>query len=102
MVPEIRSSNYTSLFSNAFPALRESAPGNIQEPLLPTLRNLVVVNNTADSATFQKELRGLRSAIDWREIMAWREDTNTSRLHEEISASLDKDDVTSLQFTRLV
>jgi hypothetical protein len=102
MVPEIRASNYTSLFSDAFPALRDSAQGNIQEPALPALRSLVVVNNTADPAKFENDLHGLKSAIDWREIMVWREDSTEKRLHEEISASLDKDDVISLQFTRLV
>jgi acyl-CoA synthetase (AMP-forming)/AMP-acid ligase II len=99
MVPEIRASHYTSLFSDAFPALRDSAQGNIQEPALPALRSLVVVNNTADPAKFENDLHGLKSAIDWREIMVWREDSTEKRLHEEISASLDKDDVISLQFT---
>jgi hypothetical protein len=102
MVPEIRSSRYTSLFSNAFPALRESSKGSIQEPALPTLRNLVVVNNSVDSTKFQDDLHGLKCAIDWRELMVWREDTNEKRLQQESTASLHKDDVISLQFTRLV
>jgi len=102
MVPEIRTSRYTSLFADAFPALRESPQGNIQEPALPALRSMVVVNNTPDSTKFQNDLHGLKSAIDWREIMVWREDGKERKLFNEISASLDKDDVISLQFTRLV
>jgi hypothetical protein len=102
MVPEIRTSRYTSLFADAFPALRESSQGNIQEPALPTLRSMVVVNNTPDSTKFQNDLHGLKCAIDWREIMVWREDTKEKNLLEEISTSLDKDDIISLQFTRLV
>lgn len=102
MVPEIRTSRYTSLFADAFPALRESSQGNIQEPALPTLRSMVVVNNTPESTKFQNDLHGLKCAIDWREIMVWREDTKEKNLLEEISTSLDKDDIISLQFTRLV
>ncbi|KIM85713.1 hypothetical protein PILCRDRAFT_5365 [Piloderma croceum F 1598] len=99
MVPEIRTSCYTSLFADAFPALRESSQGNIQEPALPALRSMVVVNNTPDLTKFQNDLHGLKCAIDWREIMVWREDTKEKKLLEEISASLDKDDIISLQFT---
>lgn len=62
----------------------------------------MVVNNSADPNKFQDEVHGLKSAIDWREIMVWREDAKEKQLHKKISASLDKDDVISLQFTRLV
>jgi hypothetical protein len=101
MVPQLRTSHFTFLLSGAFPALRDSSPGNIQEPAIPKLRNLVVVNNTLDSNKFRNDLHGLKSAIDWRELMIWREDTKEKRLHQEISASLHKDDVINLQFTRL-
>jgi len=101
MVPQLRTSHFTFLLSGAFPALRDSSPGNIQEPAIPKLRNLVVVNNTLDSNKFRNDLHGLKSAIDWRELMIWREDSKEKRLHQEISASLHKDDVINLQFTRL-
>jgi hypothetical protein len=100
MVPELRTSHYTSLFANAFPSLRESTQGNIQEPSLPALRNLVVVNNAIDPTKFQDSVHGLKSAIDWREIMVWREDGKEKKLQNEML--LDKDDIISLQFTRLV
>lgn len=67
---------------------------------MPKLRNLVVVNNPSDPHKFRHDLHGLKCAIDWREFMAWREDAKEKRLHEEISASLHKDDVINLQFTR--
>jgi|ERR1700734_3956048 hypothetical protein len=101
MVPQLRTSQYAFLLSGAFPALRDSSPGNIQEPAIPELRNLVVVNNTSDSHKFRKDLHGIKSAIDWREIMVWREDAKQKRLHQEITTSLHKDDVINLQFTRL-
>jgi len=99
MAPQIRTSHYTSMFADAFPALRESPQGNIQEPALPALRNLVVVNNTADPTKFQDDIHGLKSAIDWREIMVWREDVKEKQQLEQISASLNENDIISLQFT---
>jgi hypothetical protein len=101
MVPQLRTSHYTFLLSGAFPALRDSSPGNIQEPALPELRNVIVVNNTPDSTKFRHDLHGMKSAIDWRELMVWREDAKEKRSHQQISASLRKDDVINLQFTRL-
>jgi hypothetical protein len=102
MVPQLRTSQYLFLLSGAFPALRDSSPGNIKEAALPDLRNLIVVNNTADSRKFRSDLHGIKSAIDWRELMVWREDARQRRSRQEISASLHKDDVINLQFTRLV
>lgn len=102
IVPRIRTSHYTFLLSGALPALRDSSPGDIQEPALPELRNLVVVNNGADSAQFRKDLHGLKCAIDWRETLVWREDAREKRLYDNASRSLHKDDVINLQFTRSV
>lgn len=102
MVPQLRTSQYLFLLSGAFPALRDSSPGNIQEPAIPELRNLVVVNNTSNSTQFRKDLHGLKSVIDWRELMVWSEDAKEKRSHQELSASLHNDDVINLQFTRLV
>jgi acyl-CoA synthetase (AMP-forming)/AMP-acid ligase II len=93
IVPRIRTSHYTFLLSGAFPALRDSSPGNIQEAALPELRNLVVVNNAADPAEFRKDLHGLKSAIDWRETLVWREDAKEKKSYEETSKSLHKDDL---------
>ena len=97
LVPSIRTSCYTEMFSSNFPDLRNSTPGAIREPALPDLRNLVVVDNTGETGKWE-----LRCAIDWREIMVWREDTCEGRLQKEISRSLHKDDVINLQFTRFV
>ena len=79
MVPQLRTSQYLFLLSGAFPALRDSSPGNIQEPAIPELRNLVVVNNTSNSTQFRKDLHGLKSVIDWRELMVWSEDAKEKR-----------------------
>lgn len=87
------------MLTDALPGLRGSMPGNIQEPTLPGLRNLVVVDND-DAFLGQREKLGVRSTIDWREIMIWREGTREQELLREMCASLHKDDVINLQFTR--
>jgi acyl-CoA synthetase (AMP-forming)/AMP-acid ligase II len=99
IVPRIRSTSYLSMFSNAFPALRESSQGNIHIPELPQLRNLVVVD---DKGELRAELRklDLHCAIDWREVIVWREDAKEKYLHDKISRSLDQNDIINLQFTR--
>ncbi|KAF7974868.1 hypothetical protein HWV62_11121 [Athelia sp. TMB] len=100
LVPSIRTSHYTFLLSGAFPALRDSSPGAIDEPALPALRNIVIVNHTTDREKYRKDLHGLKGTIDWREVMMWREDGREANELKEISKSLNKDDVINLQFTR--
>lgn len=99
-MPSIRTSHYTFLLSGAFPALRDSSPGAIDEPALPALRNIVIVNHTTDREKYRKDLHGLKGTIDWREVMMWREDGREANELKEISKSLNKDDVINLQFTR--
>ncbi|OCH93936.1 acyl-CoA synthetase [Obba rivulosa] len=99
LVPRLRSSAYISMLADALPALRHSAPGNIQEPELPTLRHLVVVDNTGDPELFQKEMSKTRCAIDFREVLVWREDGPEARRVQEIAGGLHCDDVINLQFT---
>ncbi|KZP15938.1 acetyl-CoA synthetase-like protein [Athelia psychrophila] len=99
MVSSLRTSNYTSLFASTLPALRDSSPGNIQEPSLPDLRNLVVINNGTDSAGFERDLCGLKCAVDWRDVLAWQEDAQESKVMAEIARGLNKDDITNLIFT---
>jgi hypothetical protein len=85
------------MFSSEFPGLCSSTPEDVREPALPELRNLVIVDNKGEARKHE-----LKSAIDWREIMIWREDTKEGWLHKEISSSLHKDDIINLQFTRFV
>lgn len=102
VVPHIRSSAYVRMLCDAFPALANSRPGDIQEATLPALRHLVVVDNTGEFKQFERELEGVRPAVDFREVMVWREDTAERRRVEDITAGLEVDDVINLQFTRCV
>jgi hypothetical protein len=101
-VPRIRTSNYIRMLSDAFPGLRNSSPGNIQEPALPSLRNLVVVSNIHDTTEWHRETCDVKSITDWREILIWREDTWEQRQVEELVQSQRSDEVINLQFTRWV
>jgi hypothetical protein len=102
VVPRLRSSAYISMLSHAFPTIRNAPPGNIQEEELSDLRNLIVVNNTGSSRVFRSEIESVKSMIDFRELMVWREDTKEKHLHLETQASLHESDVINLQFTRFV
>jgi hypothetical protein len=99
-VPRIRTSNYIRMLSDAFPELCNSSPGNIQEPTLPLLRNLVVVSDINDTAEWHQEMCDVKSITDWREVLIWREDTWEQRRIEELVQSQRSDEVINLQFTR--
>lgn len=81
------------------PDIKGSRPGAIHVEGLPELRNLVVVDNLGVYKGEMEKL-GVRSAIDWRDIIVWREDVKERNMQRDISASLRKDDVINLQFTR--
>ncbi|KAJ8584360.1 acetyl-CoA synthetase-like protein [Rhizopogon salebrosus TDB-379] len=98
-VPRIRTSRYIRMLSDAFPELRDSSPGNIQASALPSLKNLVVVDNIHDAAELQQEIRDVKSVINWKEILIWQEDALGQRHVEELTQSQRSDEVINLQFT---
>lgn len=110
LVPRLRSSTYISTLSSAFPALANSAQGGIQEPAIPSLKNLVVVDNTpgaygkvgGDLRQFEEECEVARCVVDFREVLVWREDSPLKTRVAEIARSLHHDEVMNLQFTRCV
>ena len=85
---------------DAFPALANSQPGDIQEPSLPDLKSLVVVDNIGDYSLFKQEIEGVKPAIDFREVLVWREDGAEKKRVEELMAGLDREEVINMQFTR--
>ncbi|EGO29430.1 hypothetical protein SERLADRAFT_412932 [Serpula lacrymans var. lacrymans S7.9] len=99
IVPSIRTSHYLFMFSAGFQELRNSLPGDIQEPALPSLRNLVLVDNISNPTEYERQLYGIKSTIDWRELMMWREDNQEQNRLNNISESLRSDEVINLQFT---
>ncbi|KAI0938564.1 putative NRPS-like protein biosynthetic cluster [Taiwanofungus camphoratus] len=101
IVPSIRSSAYIRMLVSAFPGLAQSQPGSIQEPALPTLRHLIVVDNAFDVnlKAFHEEIGRAKCAVNFREVLVWREDGAPARTAEEVRKGLEKDDVVNLQFT---
>ena len=105
VVPRLRGSAYVRGLCGAFPALAHSRPGEIQEEALPALRHLVIVDNTGDGASghgLARELDGVRCAVDFRELLVWREDGAERRAVEAVEGGLQPDEVVNLQFTRCV
>lgn len=101
LTPRIRTSSYVEMLAAELPGLRNSPRGDIQEPVLPDLVNLAVVDNQ-DAFKDELDKLNVKSLIDWRDVMLWREDTQEYTIQKEISRSLHKDDVINLQFTRYV
>ncbi|KZT70470.1 acetyl-CoA synthetase-like protein [Daedalea quercina L-15889] len=107
LVPHLRTSTYVRTLAAAFPALAHSTQGNIQEPGLPALKNLVIVDNIAgtdgkvggDLNRFQQEREVAKCAVDFREVLVWREDGQLKARVAEIAESLHCDEVMNLQFT---
>ncbi|KZT10257.1 acyl-CoA synthetase [Laetiporus sulphureus 93-53] len=99
VVPHIRTSAYVSMLSDRFPSLKYAEPGDIQEEALPALRHLIVVDNTGDMRKFQEHMDDVRCAVDFREVLVWRDDGSETKRVEEISATLRNDDVINMQFT---
>ena len=97
IVPRSRSTSHLRMLAGAFPALCNSPPGDIQEPSLPRLRNLVVFD---DKNNLHAELTALnvRCAIDWHELLVWGYHYGLDNIH----VSLHHEDVINLQFTRSV
>ena len=104
VVPHLRSSAYVRGLCGAFPALANSRPGEIQEEALPALRHLIAVDNTGDASGrgLERELDGVRCAVDFRELLVWREDGAERRKVEAVEEGLAPDEVINLQFTRCV
>lgn len=99
VVPHIRSSAYVRMFAETFAEMRGQQPGELQIEDLPTLRNFVVIDN-AESAKADLAKLHIKSMVDWREVLIWQEGAREARVQKEVEASLEKDEVINLQFTR--
>ena len=90
-----------TLLAEALPSLRKFRPGNIQEEVLPDLKHVVVIDNTHQPKRFHEILGDIHCAVDFREVLLWEGGgTKENRVVEERTKTLDKDEVTNIQFTR--
>ena len=99
--PRIRSSNYVRMLAQTFPEIRGAKPGEIQVEGLPDLRSLVLVDNEESAHDDLAQLH-IKSMIDWRELLMWREGHGAAQARRNIAARLETDDVINLQFTRYI
>ena len=102
LVPRIRSSAYLQILSSALPSLSSSSAGTINVSELPDLRNVVVVDDVGGGAAWEKELGLVKSAVDFREILVWREDGTEHQEVKRLEESLSEHEIINLQFTRSV
>ena len=79
--------------------IRNAQPGELQIQDLPELRNIILVDNAEEGRDDIAKLK-IRSMVDWREILMWREDVHEAKLHRKLYEGLHKDEVINLQFTR--
>jgi hypothetical protein len=101
LVPQIRTSSYLTLLAEALPSLRKFRPGDIQEEVLPDLKHVVVIDNTHQPKRFHEILGDIHCAVDFREVLLWQGGgAKENRIVEERTKTLDKDEVTNIQFTR--
>lgn len=100
VVPRIRTSAYVSMLAQAFPSLANSSPGSIEEPSLPDLRHVVVIDNTPSLKDFQTQLENVKCAVDFRETLVWQGHASEDSEVRKLQSSLQKDDIINLQFTR--
>ncbi len=100
LVPTLRSSAYVNALSEAYPSLLSAHPGEIEEEAIPSLKHLVVVDNTADLKEFEQTIEGVRCAVDFREVLVWREGGREGKEVKDMEKELKEEDVINLQFTR--
>ncbi|KZW01515.1 acetyl-CoA synthetase-like protein [Exidia glandulosa HHB12029] len=93
LVPRLRGSHYTGSLLRALPELHSAKPNSIHLEGLPSLRSLIIADNTGDPSEFRRERESLPCALDFREVLQWTPQALRS-LDE-----LHKDDIINLQFT---
>ncbi|PPQ75996.1 hypothetical protein CVT26_005948 [Gymnopilus dilepis] len=98
IAPRLRSSNYIRTLAEAFVEIRNAQPGELQIQDLPELRNIILVDNAEEGRDDIAKLK-IRSMVDWREILMWREDVHEAKLHRKLYEGLHRDEVINLQFT---
>lgn len=102
VVPRIRSSNYLQTLASIFPSLSSDSIGRqLNLERLPDLRNIIVMDDMSSKAEWETEMAKVKPAVDFREILVWREDGREQAEVKRLEASLHKDEIINLQFTRL-
>lgn len=96
----MRKSPFLKLVEEALPSLSSTGAGKeIDDPGLPSLRRLFVVDNTGDRSQFLNHMGRIPCAVDLAEVASARYGVEPAKA-AGISESLDPHDIVNLQFTR--
>ncbi|GJE86551.1 acyl-CoA synthetase [Phanerochaete sordida] len=98
VVPRIRTSAYLRILADALPSLAAAAPGQVRDERLPELRNVVVVDDLGGDEGAAERAR-VRAAVDFREILVWRDAGPEQRELEALERGLKEHEIINLQFT---
>ncbi|KAG8745164.1 hypothetical protein FRC10_008617 [Ceratobasidium sp. 414] len=87
------------MVKKALPTLSSTPTGSdINDPELPSLRRVFVVDNTGDKARFQKQMNEIPCAVDLAEVASARYGAEPEA-EASILQRMDRHDIVNLQFT---
>ncbi|KAG8723601.1 hypothetical protein FRC09_002623 [Ceratobasidium sp. 395] len=99
IAPSIRKSPFLDMIKEALPTLSSTRAGqDIDEPELPSLRGVFVVDNTGDRTLFKAQMDGIPCAVDLAEVANARYGAEPEE-EASILQRMDRHDVLNLQFT---
>ncbi|KAG8709252.1 hypothetical protein FRC09_000780 [Ceratobasidium sp. 395] len=100
IAPSIRKSPFLGMIKEALSTLSSTRAGrDIDEPELPSLRRIFVVDNTGDRALFKSQMDSIPCAVDLAEVANARYGAEPEK-EASILQRMDRHDVVNLQFTR--
>ncbi|KAF8678896.1 AMP-binding enzyme C-terminal domain [Rhizoctonia solani] len=101
LTPTVRKSSLLQAIFDELPTLASTPAGEeINDPGLPSLRRIFVVDNTGDQTLFKKELNRGPCVVDLAEIASTQYGAEPQHEAEKIlDRALDRHDVINLQFT---
>ncbi|KAG9004116.1 hypothetical protein FRB93_010464 [Tulasnella sp. JGI-2019a] len=97
IVPRIRSSNYLELLRSKLLTLSAATPGNIDDPILPSLRHLIVFNNSTGDED-RTPIADIKASMNFHDLFLY-DDQSMDAVLARTTKTLDEDDVINLQFT---
>ncbi|KAG8713907.1 hypothetical protein FRC08_012656 [Ceratobasidium sp. 394] len=99
LAPSIRKSPFLDMVKKALPTLSSTPAGrDINDPELPSLRRIFVVDNTSDKALFRAQMNKIPCAVDLAEVASARYGAEPET-EASILQRMDQHDVVNLQFT---
>ncbi|KZO95396.1 acyl-CoA synthetase, partial [Calocera viscosa TUFC12733] len=101
ITPYLKASPFLQTLLESLPSYTDGSPRQheLAEPVLPSLRSLVLVDNVHDEAEFARHMQSSSGLSDINDLMLWRSDGWEASEVSKLEGSGVKDDVINLQFT---